>query len=100
MGVDSVGSAANAAVPVPANATQVIVDAGKPCPALSPPKLAGQLMEASRFVPDATTSAGGQGIAGLTDAVWKKWAPWPDASRTDSRASILGLAHYMCELIG
>jgi len=100
LGVGSAGSAPIAGSPVPAKDTKVIIDAAKSCPALSPPKLAGQIMEASRFEPNGVTSHGGQGIAGLTDTVWKKWAPWPGARRTDSRASIIGLAHYMCELIG
>ncbi len=44
--------------------------------------------------------ASGSGIAALTDAAWQQWAPWPDASRSDARASILALAHDMCDLVG
>ena len=76
-----------------------MTQAANSCPALSAAKLAGQIMATSGF--DATRLANtGEGIAGFSDAAWKVWAPSPEAQRTDSRASIYGLAHYMCDMIG
>jgi hypothetical protein len=89
-----------AGVPVPSDLMPSIREAAKSCPALSPARVAGQLMEASRFSTDANTERGGQGMAGLTDVAWATWAPWKGAKRSDARASILGLAHYVCDLIG
>ncbi|WP_428964155.1 ricin-type beta-trefoil lectin domain protein [Micromonospora fluostatini] len=75
--------------------------AARSCPALTPARLAGQLMAESGLDPRATrTASGGQGIAGLTDEAWKKWAPWPGAKRSDSAANIIALAHKMCDLSG
>ncbi len=87
-------------VPVPAAYLPTVVTASSSCPVLSPPRLAGQLMAESGFNPDATTSDGGQGIAGLTDELWKQWAPSPTAQRNDPKANIIALAHRMCHLVG
>ncbi len=87
-------------VRVPAAYLPTIMAASSSCPALSPPRLTGQLMAASGFDPDATTSDGGQGIAGLTDEVWTQWAPSATAQRNDPKANIVALAHHMCHLVG
>ena len=88
-----------APIEVPASLRQVITSAASTCPELTAPRLAGQLMANSRFDAEATTR-GGQGIAGLTEQAWKQWKPWPNAQRSDATASIVALAHYMCELVG
>ncbi|MDG4765999.1 ricin-type beta-trefoil lectin domain protein [Solwaraspora sp. WMMD406] len=88
---------------VPAADQQVIVAAARSCPALTPARLAGQLMTASQFKSEpvqAITATGGKGVAGLTDPVWRRWAPWPQARLTDRGASIHALARHMCQLVG
>ncbi|MEE3921441.1 RICIN domain-containing protein [Micromonospora sp. BRA006-A] len=75
--------------------------AARSCPALTPARLAGQLMAESGLDTRAErTASGGQGLAGLDDERWRTWAPWPDAQRTDGAANILALAHHMCDLAG
>ncbi|GGM14800.1 MULTISPECIES: ricin-type beta-trefoil lectin domain protein [Micromonospora] len=75
--------------------------AARACPALSPARLAGQLMAESGLDPMANeTASGGKGIAGLDSDKWKRWAPWPNAERSDSAANIFALAHQMCDLSG
>ncbi|MET7951129.1 hypothetical protein [Micromonospora sp. NPDC005324] len=75
--------------------------AGHACPALTSARLAGQLMAESGLEPAAArTTSGGRGIAGLTDEQWRRWAPWPGAQREDTGASVLALAHLMCNLVG
>ncbi|MEV4812087.1 ricin-type beta-trefoil lectin domain protein [Micromonospora avicenniae] len=86
--------------PVPASQVQTISAAALACPALTPARLAGQVMAASGFDPAARTEGGGTGVAGLTDAVWDEWKPGADARREDPAANIVALAHYMCDLAG
>ncbi|QLQ36443.1 ricin-type beta-trefoil lectin domain protein [Micromonospora robiginosa] len=75
--------------------------AARSCPTLTPARLAGQLMTESGLDGRVRkTTSGGRGFAGLDDAGWKSWAPWPDADRTDAAANILALAHQMCDLSG
>jgi hypothetical protein len=81
----------------------ILVEAAKSCPALTPARLAGQVMAASKFSSDpvsAVSAVGGRGTAGLTPQVWSKWAPWEDAKATDKKASVIALAHGMCDLFG
>ncbi|MEV4726827.1 ricin-type beta-trefoil lectin domain protein [Micromonospora humida] len=86
--------------PVPAEQVPLIAQAALSCPTLTAPRLAGQLMAASGFVADARTDDGGSGVAGLTDELWQRWLPWPDAPRLDVAANIVALAHHMCDLVG
>ncbi|TDC38971.1 hypothetical protein E1211_05575 [Micromonospora sp. 15K316] len=85
--------------PVPASQVQVISAAALACPALTPARLAGQVMAESGFDPAARTE-GGAGVAGLSDRVWDEWKPGADARREDPEANIVALAHYMCDLAG
>jgi beta-glucanase (GH16 family) len=94
------GATALTGLPVPADQLQAINSAALSCPALTPPRLAAQIMAASAFDPQATTAEGGSGVAGLTDAAWHQWAPGPDAARSDVTANILALAHDDCDLSG
>jgi Ricin-type beta-trefoil lectin domain len=96
-------SAANSSAPVtavPAEYRAAIVESGASCPALSPARVAAQIMVESGFSPTATNGRGGRGLAGLTVDEWKTWKPWDTATRTDSRADILALAHLTCDLVG
>ncbi|MEU1755123.1 ricin-type beta-trefoil lectin domain protein [Micromonospora matsumotoense] len=85
---------------VPADQVPLIAQAALSCPTLTAPRLAGQLMAASGFAADARTDNGGSGVAGLTDELWQRWLPWPDAPRLDVAANIVALAHHMCDLVG
>jgi hypothetical protein len=89
-----------AGAPVPTDQVQVIAQAVLSCPALTAPRLAGQLMAASGFDANAVTDTGGSGVAGLSDAQWQQWIPWPDAQRQDVAANVTALARHMCDLVG
>lgn len=78
-----------------------IRSAARSCPSLTPARLTGQLMAESGLDGRATkTASGGRGIAGLDDAAWRAWVPWPGARRSDNAANVLALAHKMCDLSG
>ncbi|MFI7080361.1 ricin-type beta-trefoil lectin domain protein [Micromonospora sp. NPDC049903] len=85
---------------VPADQATAIVAAALSCPALTPARLAGQVMAASGFEVNQRSAAGGAGVAALTEATWQRWAPWPQAPRLDAAANILALARHMCDLVG
>jgi hypothetical protein len=93
-------AAALAGLPVPPGLLPAISTAAQSCPELTGPRLAGQLMTASRFNPHATAPGGRSGIAGLTTAQWQQWAPAPGTPRSDTAANITALAHDMCDLAG
>ncbi|ASW57393.1 hypothetical protein CIK06_03340 [Plantactinospora sp. KBS50] len=99
-----VATARNDAVvgrPVSSEQMTAIVAAARSCPMLTPARVAGQLMAESGLDNSARhTDSGGRGVAGLRDADWKTWSPWPDAARGDSSANILALGHQMCDLSG
>ncbi|WBB97211.1 MULTISPECIES: RICIN domain-containing protein [unclassified Solwaraspora] len=82
---------------------RLLTEAAASCPTLTPARLAGQVMAASRFSAtpvEAVQAVGGQGTAGLVPTVWQKWAPWDGARPADRPASITALAHHMCQLVG
>ncbi|MEU4677704.1 hypothetical protein [Micromonospora sp. NPDC023737] len=85
--------------PVPAGEARMVAAAALSCPALTPARLAGQLMAASGFDADARTSVG-TGLAGLSDASWERWKPTVVAHRADHAANITALAHLTCDLVG
>lgn len=87
-------------VEVPTGLLPAVNSAGLSCPALNPARLAGQIMAESGFSVDATTSRGGKGVAGLTDAEWDMWKPSAAADRSDPNANIVALSHDMCNLAG
>jgi hypothetical protein len=93
---------AQPALQVPAADLAVIDSAVGSCPALTASRLAGQLMATSAFKPGAASTAipGGTGIAGLSDAAWRQWAPGPQAGRGSDADNILALGHAMCDLMG
>ncbi|MFG1605331.1 ricin-type beta-trefoil lectin domain protein [Actinoplanes sp. NPDC049265] len=80
---------------------EALTEAATSCPALTPARLAGQLMVESGLDESAQqTASGGRGLAGLSDTVWQKWTPWSNAGRMDPEANIIALAHRMCDLSG
>ncbi|MGI5182442.1 hypothetical protein ACQEVZ_39845 [Dactylosporangium sp. CA-152071] len=62
-----------------------VLVAASSCPALTPARLAAQLV-ADR--------------GAVSVEVWNRWAPWPAANRADPNAGVQALAHHMCQLIG
>lgn len=85
---------------IDADTAQVISLAALSCPTLTGPRLAGQVMANSGFDPNASTSGGGTGVAGMSAATFQQWAPWAQASPKDNAADIYALAHYDCDLVG
>ncbi len=79
---------------VPGDLLPTVVSAALSCPALTPPRLAGQLMAASGFEGD------GAGLAGLSDEEWRRWKPSVEVQRGDARANIVALAHQTCAAVG
>ncbi len=92
-----VGNAATTsdAVRVEPSMVADLFQASKSCPALTPARLAAQVMATTGFKP---TPDGG--VAGLTAEQWKAWRPSPDAVPANQEASVLALAHLTCDLIG
>ncbi|MEV4495718.1 ricin-type beta-trefoil lectin domain protein [Micromonospora arborensis] len=100
LGIATADDAIRTGRPVPPGQVQTIAAAALYCPVLTPARLAGQLMAASGFNPDARSANGGEGVAGLTESVWNAWKPGPAAKRSDPTANIVALAHHMCDLSG
>jgi ricin-type beta-trefoil lectin protein len=100
--------AANAAEPLRGNQltapdARILVGAASSCTALTPARLAGQVMVASHFTDRPVgdlRSGGATGVAALTSVQWQQNAPWAGAEPTDRTAAITGLAHLMCRLVG
>jgi hypothetical protein len=92
-----VSDAAKQANPLPVNSAlaATLTEASTSCPALTPARLAGQVMAATQF--EATPTGG---IGGLSAAQWRTWAPQRKASPSDRTASVLALAHLTCDLVG
>ncbi|MFJ8582320.1 S8 family serine peptidase [Micromonospora sp. NPDC093277] len=86
--------------PVPTDQLPAVQAAALSCPALTPDRLAGQVMAASGFGADVRSATGGTGTAGLTAEQWERWKPAATARRADPKANIVALAHAMCDLVG
>ena len=108
VGAFAARQAANAAEPLRGNRVsaadvRILVRAASSCSALTPARLAGQVMATSNFgsqpVP-AMRDGGRTGIAALTPEQWRKYAPQPDASPADREAGITALAHATCQFVG
>jgi hypothetical protein len=100
LGAATTQEAAFAGRAVTAGQLAQLETAARSCPALTPARLAGQIMAISGFDADAEVADGGEGIAGLTARDWQKWSPSPGAQRSDPAANVLALAHRMCDLVG
>jgi hypothetical protein len=100
--------AAHAAEPLRGNQlsaadVRILAAAASSCTALTPARLAGQIMVASNFGdrPVAGMRDGGAaGVAALTPVQWQQNVPWPGAAPTDRDAAMTALAHLMCRLVG
>ncbi|MEU4239630.1 RICIN domain-containing protein [Actinoplanes sp. NPDC026619] len=100
--------AANAAAPLAGNQlsapdVRILVSAASSCSALTPARLAGQVMVASHFGSrpvDEMSDGGATGVAALTPAQWQENVPWSGADPADRSAAITALAHLTCRLVG
>lgn len=100
--------AANATEPLEADRVsaadvRILVSAASACPTLTPARLAGQVMVASRFGDEPVgemREGGATGVAALTPEQWRQHAPWSGAEPTDRTAAITALAHAMCQHVG
>lgn len=82
---------------------RIVVSAASSCPALTPARLAGQVMAASGFGSGPVAELrddGRAGVAALTPEQWRDNQPWPGADPADHEAGITALAHLMCRQIG
>ncbi|MEU6206774.1 hypothetical protein ABZ814_24680 [Micromonospora musae] len=88
------------AKPVPDDYLAAVRAAGARCPALSPARVAAQLMAASGFNPNLLGADGGQGIAQFTPERWARYAPYAQvASPWDPGAAVPALGRTMCSLV-
>lgn len=91
-------TSAPAGATVPAEYLGAVREAGQICPmAVSPARIAAQLMALSTFNPNLR-GEGRHGIAQLTDEMWQQYAPSRTASIWDPQASITALGTAMCDL--
>jgi hypothetical protein len=93
-----VAASAADAVPVPAALVAPILAAGSIFPAVTPARIAAQLMAMSGFNEKLVGSNGAQGIAQFRPEVWSRYAAPPTASPLDAKAAIGALGRAMCDL--
>jgi len=87
-------------VRVPDDYVPMVLAAGRDCPAVTPPRIAAQLMASSGFNPNLLGAQGGQGIAQFTPERWARSAPYAAASVWDPSVAVPALGRVMCELVG
>ncbi|MFG1873185.1 hypothetical protein [Micromonospora arborensis] len=96
-----VPSSGTAAKPVPDVYLAAVLAAGRSCPALSPGRVAAQLMASSGFNPNLLGTHSAQGIAQFNPQVWARYAPSPSTtSPWDPSVAIPSLGLTMCALVG
>ncbi|MGW1062311.1 hypothetical protein [Micromonospora rubida] len=94
--------AANAK-PLPQQYVADVVRAGNICLAVTPARIAAQLMAASGFDPNMRSANGAQGIAQFLPEIWAQYAAAsnsPAASPWDPHSAIPMLGSVMCDLSG
>jgi cell wall-associated NlpC family hydrolase len=82
---------------VPAAYEQLVIAAGKACPAAPASIIAAQLEQESAWKPDVISSAGAAGIAQFLPSTWTSWSA-PGQSPFDPVAAIPAQAKYDCSL--
>lgn len=96
------GEALSLSVSVPAAYKDLIQDAGKTCPAVSPRLMAALLSQESGFDPDVQSPIGAQGIAQFVPDTWKSHGidGNSDGKRDvwDPEDAIPSSAKYLCSL--
>ncbi|MEV4495711.1 hypothetical protein AB0J84_08410 [Micromonospora arborensis] len=89
------------AKPVPDEYVAAVLAAGRTCPALSPARVAAQLMASSGFNPNLIGPHRAQGIAQFTPQIWARYAPSAAAtSPWDPSSAVPALGRTMCTLLG
>ncbi|RKR86732.1 D-mannose binding lectin [Micromonospora pisi] len=89
------------AKPVPDEYIAAVLAAGRTCPALSPARVAAQLMASSGFNPNLLGPHRAQGIAQFTPQLWARYAPSAAAtSPWDPGVAVPALGRTMCTLLG
>ena len=84
---------------VPDEYVSLVAAAGKICDAVTPAKVAAQLMAASAFNPSLQSDSGAQGIAQFLPEVWSQYAPKSSSVwKPEQAIPVLGSA--MCDLSG
>lgn len=95
-------AAAVGATPVPQQYVADVLKAGRICTAVTPARVAAQLMAASGFDPNKQSASGAEGIAQFQPEVWSAYASSAPASASpwdpDSAIPLLGTT--MCSLSG
>ncbi len=99
--------AAPQAKAVPDQYVAAVLKAGRICPAVTPAKIASQLMAASGFDPNKQSASGAQGIAQFPPEVWKQYAqsaldsPWnPDSAIERLGSALCDLSSQLSPLAG
>ncbi|MEV1322004.1 hypothetical protein AB0J14_38650 [Micromonospora arborensis] len=96
-----VPSSGTDAKPVPDVYLAAVLAAGRSCPALSPGRVAAQLMASSGFNPNLLGAHSAQGIAQFNPQVWARYAPSPSTtSPWDPSVAVPSLGLTMCALVG
>jgi len=91
--------AAARARPVPEAYLQSILAAGSVCPAVTPARVAAQLMAQSGFNPNKLSGVGQEGIAQFREKVWATYNLTPLATPWDAPAAVPVLGRAMCDLV-
>jgi hypothetical protein len=85
--------------PVPEAYLQPVLAAGTVCPAVTPARIAAQLMAQSGFNPNKLSSVGQAGIAQFRQQTWATYNLTPLATPWEAPGAILVLGRAMCDLV-
>ncbi|MFI6761547.1 hypothetical protein ACIBF5_20655 [Micromonospora sp. NPDC050417] len=85
--------------PLPDEYLPLVLAAGKVCPELPAPRIAGQVMAASGFTPGILGEDGAEGVAQFRPELWQAYAPSTAASATDPAVAVPTLGRAMCGLV-
>ncbi|WP_329110949.1 ricin-type beta-trefoil lectin domain protein [Micromonospora sp. NBC_01699] len=95
--VGAVPTPGTAPIPVPDAYLPLVLAAGRVCAAVTPARVAAQLMASSGFNPNLLSAGGGQGVAQFLPQSWSRYAPTA-ASPWDPGTAIPALGQAMCVL--
>ncbi len=86
-------------VPVSDEYVQPLVAAGSVCAAVTPPRLAAQLMAQSGFNPNKLSARGQQGIGQFLQQEWALYSLDPTSTPWRPQEAIMTLGRAMCDLV-
>ena len=88
------------AIRLPDEYLELVLAAGRTCAAVTPARLAAQLMAESGFRPSKAGTTGGQGIAQFLPEVWVRYVPASQtATAWDPKTAVPALGRTMCALV-